>query len=282
MPETAKPKPKNRKAAPKPADAEKRIARPLTPAALSDYGELDRGAEIGEFDPGGPWTQHYRIWMTGGDWDSYRGRLILQRVPSKGGGFELRVEQSLLISRIRAVQETQAVIQCADDPLATTKSWRLTDSVRDVKTGEAFEDAAVEQTGVVRDGEIEIVTNGLARTHRTSTPVTSNWSLFEAVQRLPGEQAPRLDFALLDNLDALKGEQRLSFREETEIAFGGSNVPVVCYNQIGRGVLPYRYYVYGPGVLLLAHTDLRAYILDPQVVETHKKKVQWLANKEMK
>jgi hypothetical protein len=161
-------------------------------------------------------------------------------------------------------------------------SWRLTSRVYDSKTEREFPDAKVEQDGIVDDMQITVTTNGQKRTIPSPAAWTWNWSLFEAVQRKPSTEDCPTDFSLFDDLDMLKAGQRLVRRDETAIQFGKINVPVLRYDQIGRALLPTRYYADQSGRLLLAHTELRAYILDANVHKTHAQKLKWMAAKEMK
>lgn len=98
------------------------LDRPLTAEALAKLGELATLAPAGDFNPKGVWTQAYRVWMTGDPWANYRGILTLERARAadgKDGTFALKVFQSLIMERMRAVHETSAEIECRDDALAT-------------------------------------------------------------------------------------------------------------------------------------------------------------------
>lgn len=265
-----------------PGDTEKRIARPLTPEALAEYGELATVQPIGNFNPDGEWEQSYRIWMTGGDWDSYQGYVTLKRTPLENNEFRLDVLECLLMPRTRSVHETKVTARCRCNTLATPVTWHLNSRIYDTKTEEAFEDARVEQDGTADNSQIVITTNGRKNTTSDPPAWTWNWSLFEATQHRPGTEECPAGFSLLDDLDAMKAGQRLIRRGETTIQIGNIDVPVLRYDQIGRALLPTRYYVDESGRLLLAHTELRAYILDAAVQETHAKKLKWLAAKEMK
>ena len=265
-----------------PGDTEKRIARPLTPEALAAYGELDTALPADDFNPEGNWEQSYRIWMTGGDWDSYQGYVTIKRAPTEGDQFSLDVREALIMPRIRSIHETKVTARCRCDAIGTPVNWRLTSRIYDSKTEREFADAHVDQSGRYYDANIAVTTNGQKKTIPSPAEWTWNWSLFEAVQRKPSADDCPTDFSLFDDLDMLKAGQRLVCRGETAIQFGNGDVPVVQYDQIGRGLLPTRYYVDPSGRLLLAHTELRAYILDPSVHETHAKKLKWMAAKEMK
>jgi len=265
-----------------PGDAEKHIARPLTPEALAAYGELTHAPPAGDFSPEGEWEQSYRIWMTGGAWDSYQGYVTLKRSPGGNDGFSLDALESLIMPRTRSVHETKVTARCRFDTLGTPVSWHLTSRIYDAKTEEEFSDARLEEEGVADDTQIVVTANGRKKITQAPTGWTWNWSLFEAVQRKPSTQDCHADFSLFEDLDIIKAGQRLIRRGRTAIRFGGLDVPVLRYDQIGRALLPTRYYIDQSGRLLLAHTELRAYILDAGVHETHAQKLKWLAAKEMK
>ena len=264
------------------ADYEKRISLPLTPSALAAYGELTIPAPGSPFDAAGSWEQSYRIWMTGGSWDNYQGYVTLKRSVGDGETVSLDVREVLIMPRTRSIHETHVLARCLRTVLATPVSWVLESRIYDLKTKEDFPLSRVEQKGETRDGRIVVTTNAHERVHAPPGPWTWNWSLFEAVQRRPRAEDCPASFSLLDDLDILKFEQRLLPRGETAITYGGSEASVLRYDQIGRGLLPTRYYVDEEGRLLLAHTELRAYILDPEVLKTHAKKVDWISRKELK
>lgn len=103
----------------RPGDTEKRIARPLTPEALAEYGELATVQPKGNLDPDGAWQQSYRIWMTGGAWDSYQGYVTLKRTPLEDNEFRLDALECLLMPRTRSVHETKVTARCRCNTLAT-------------------------------------------------------------------------------------------------------------------------------------------------------------------
>src|SRR6185295_12157557 len=109
------------------------------------------------------------------------------------GGGELRVES--LINHGNGGQQTTATIQCASDPLATPRSWKL-ESVMHDPAGQPIAVTRVVQEATVKADAIEMVLGGRKHTLKVPRPFTSNWSLFAAVQRLDAKQSA-LRFALL-------------------------------------------------------------------------------------
>jgi len=270
---------KKRPARKKLTAADKRITLPCSAFALASYGQLKTPLPTSPFDAAGAWRQSYFIWMTGGTWQCYRGILTCERKAKEDGTVALRVNQQFLADRMRSVHDMTATILCRDDALGTPLSWELRSRMFDVKTGKDVADSNVEQAGKVTKRGIEVATNGVKTVHKISGAWTSNWSLFEAVQRLPRTAGPPTPFTLLEDLDMVKTHHRLFHRGEETLTFADTDVQATRYDQIGRGCLPQVYYVDGNGRMILTHTALRAYILDPNAEETHKKKLAALVRR---
>ena len=121
----------------------------------------------------------------------------------------------------------------------------------------------VKEKAIVRDGKVKTTAMGRSFEREISSGFTSNWSLFDAVQRLPGEETSTLDFTLLEDLDLIKDRQQLSYWQSAEFGFGESICPLVGYQHTGQGILPYQYWVDEHNRLLFVISGIRAYIFDP-------------------
>jgi hypothetical protein len=252
---------------------------PLTPELIKARDALEHPPPRGAFDPRGEWTQTWRIWLLSHPWDHYRGFIEIERAPADGGEVVLTVNQTTTQARQYAVHETLADMRCANDALATPRSWRLLSRLVDVRTDKDYASAAIDETGRMEKGRILLKIGGQTFTREAPAVATSNWSLFDAVQRLPGEGVALAPFAMLDCLDQIKERQRLTYGGEATIPFGDETVAVRRYHQIGAGIQPTVYYVDEQGRLLLSLSGLRAVILDPNVKEAHAKTMAWLAKK---
>jgi hypothetical protein len=136
--------------------------------------------------------------------------------------------------------------------------------------GKPIELTRVEESGEVKDGGVEVrpAKEGMRpRTLKVPSPFTSNWSLFEAVQRLPGKETSPIQFALLEDLDLLKEGQRLTFRGETTLTLNGKTIPLQEYQQIGDGILPFHYNLDEQRRLIVALSGQRAYLWNPKAQE---------------
>ncbi len=126
------------------------------------------------------------------------------------------------------------------------------------------------------------VMNTSSNTSEPTAAAPSNWSVFDVVQRLPGREAQTLKFALLEEMDLLKPGQRRAFREEKQVELGGRRVRLRGYHQIGRGVLPWLYWVDESGRLLLAYSGVRAFLYDAQAEQWTNQKRQAARNRARK
>ncbi len=103
--------------------------------------------------------------------------------------------------------------------------------------------------------------SGKAEEINMSGPFSSNWSLFDAVQRLPFDCRP-LEFTLMEELELPKPEQRLSPGAAVEVELGGRVVKLRSFEQIGRGILPITYWLDDNQRLLVATGGRRSYLLE--------------------
>jgi hypothetical protein len=252
--------------------------QPLTLAALREYGELDGFRAPGSFAPDGQWKHTYRIWLV--NRRDY-GFLSIERRPSSdGGSVTLDVEVSVQ-QAAGTVHQTRSRIQCADNALSTPQSWEIESEILSSDL-QPIEVTRVREDAKVKGGKLSITAAGRSLNREIPAVFTSNWSLFDAVQRLPGKEAPTLEFALLEDLDLLKQRQRLSYWQSTGIDIGvdgGDSLQLTGYQQIGAGILPYQYWVDDQHRLLFAISGIRAYIFAPNAQKDMEQRLQKLARR---
>ena len=267
------------------ADRFRTRSRPLTLAALEQYGALAGYAPPqGEFDPGGTWKHAYRVWMVAGGGlipkpadVHYRGLMEIERRPLPDGkAVTLAVHQSII--QHTGVHETAALITCAADALASLRRWKLVNTVCDPLM-KPMPEAGVKQSGKVDQGTVTVEHGGRTATFEAPPPLTTNWSLFDAVQRMPRNTGPPAEFAMLQECDLLKPSQQITYRGTGEHTLGGNTVRLHHWQHVGEGILPYDYYADQQGRLLVAVGGLRAYILDANAPQLHKQVLNWIAER---
>jgi len=235
-------------------------ARPLTLEFLRDLGALeDFSPPTAPFDAEGTWVNSYRLWLV----QQFLGcgSLRLRREPIGADGVRLGVDLAIA-EHGGYLRRTRATLECANGALCTPRSWALESQSLDLDDRPA-KATRFSEAGTVRDGVVETRIGDRTRRDSVPQPVTSNWSLFEAVQRLDGEKTPPLKFAMLEEMDLLKPDQRLEFREAKAFEVNGRTLRLRGYQQIGRGILPWQYWVDAAGRLLFAFSGVRAWVYAP-------------------
>jgi len=247
---------------------------PLTLAALRQHGALeDLSLPVGRFDPRGEWRHTYQIWLVGNRARRIGGVLQLGRSAAAGNGsVTLKVDMSV-VQLAGTIHRTKATLQCAADPLATPRSWQIESTIVD-SSGKPLDVTTVAESARVKDGTIEVTAGTRKFVRNVARVFTSNWSLFDAVQRLSGEETKPLEFALLEDLDLLKEGQRLSYWKTMDFELGGRTLRLHGYQQIGNGILPYQYWVDDQHRLLFAISGVRAYLFDPEAPNRLEQRLQ--------
>jgi hypothetical protein len=218
--------------------SETRFLKPLA-AALARWRP-----PAGPFRPEGAWEHAYAVLRLTpergekGEHPQPYGTLLLKRRPAEGGRFQLEVDLDIR-TRARAGMRTRASIACAAGRLATLQAWELRSDT--VEAGRAVAALTVSKTATV------------------PRPFTSNWSLMEAVQRLPFD-APALEFDMFEDLDLYKPRQTLHPVAAVEVECAGKRVRLHGFRQTGRGILPTHYWLDDEHRLIAAAGSLRAFL----------------------
>jgi hypothetical protein len=223
-------------------------------------------APSGPFDPNGAWEHRYAVWIVLPESQFGKttpfGAFRIRRQPAGGDAARLEVSLASVQGGNRSsCYRAEARITCATDRLSTPRAWELRTVILDrnnkpIAGTEARETNEVAGGVIRRRGKVE-------RTMPAPKAFTSNWSLFDAIQRLPGNEVEPMTFDMFEELDLLKPNQRLAYRRTVEMALGGKLVKVHGFEQIGEGILPYTYWLDDQRRLLMAIGGLRAFIFNP-------------------
>lgn len=243
------------------------------PSAPHPHRSLNAVAEFleafqppsGAFDPSGTWEHRYAIWLLLPKQRNLAtkpmGALQLRRKPAAGREFQLSVEQSA-IQQDRTVYHAKAGIRCAADRLATPRQWELETAILE-RSGQTVKDTAIRRTGRVAGGKI-IFEGRAQRSIAAPKQFTSNWSLFDALQRSPDKHSEALTFDLFEELELLKPKHTLKYRLSTDLKLVGRKVRLHCYEEIGEGILPYAWWLDDQHRVVMAIGALRAFLWDPE------------------
>jgi len=262
--------------------------QPLTLEALAEYGGLmSFEPPVGPFDANGAWSHSFRLWMVSekppGNHKTphdvnYRGLLQIsrKRLPEEKA-ISLEIRQACL-QDAPAINETQVQLVCADNILASPRRWTLRNTILDEKQV-VVPQTEIHQSGEIRGTTLHLCYAGQSVQRQVPEQVSCNWSLWDAIQRLwqvPRYNGPSMKFALLEELDLLKLDQCIDYCGPVKKQINGKTISLHCFQHVGRGLLPYHYYLDSQGRLLLAIGGERAYIYDPNVWIAHKTRISQL------
>ena len=208
------------------------------------------------FDAGGGFEATYGVFATPRG-ATRTGELRLRR--SKGG--DGRIVLVMHMTRRQPgghVQRTVARMHCKADALATPVEWTFESDLR-TSDKKVVPHTRIRKTAAAGDGEIVIKDGPHVQRLEVASAYTINWALFEAVGRLPRKAFPPIDFDLIDHFDQLKAAQTLSYRASRKVRLAGRPVRLHAYDHLGRGIVPWVYYVDERGLLVRAVSGLEAY-----------------------
>ncbi len=230
------------------------------------------GARLGKwtppqnaFDPAAAWTLNYSRQAlvperNGAPGGARSGALTIMHAP---GPDATRLRATESVSAGFSSPTYTADIDCANDALLTPQRWTL--DIRWVSGPQAKlkNPGEIDQTRGGRVEGREIVHKG-ARDRRCPAPErwTAFWNLFAVVPRLPFEASSVLTFDLFEELDLHKPDQRLAYIGQRTLKLNGQPLALHVFEQTGRGMLPWRWWVDAQHRVILAAGDRRAYLLD--------------------
>ena len=167
------------------------------------------------------------------------------------------------------VYESHASLVCADDLLASPRHWTLRSTILDGNLA-LVPQTEINQSGVIHGRTLHLTYAGKSVLGELPEQTTCNWSLWDSIQRLPRAKMPPVKFALFEELDLLKLGHRIDYCGLLEKVINGKRVSWHRFQHVGRGLLPYHYYLDQQGRLLAAIGGERAYIYDPEAPRQNK------------
>jgi hypothetical protein len=202
------------------------------------------------FDPNGEWVHDYSIWNSARAVDAKSERLGSLRIHRRlmpNGNIRLQVTEVAMMPGPKGSGVMKAGVSCKADDLCTPIQWKTDSDVLDPQGKEV----PLTAIGV----------SNRADKLKASGRLSSNWSLFDVVQRLPFD-SKTIEFTLLDELALVKPDQKLSAGQTAEVELGGRMVKLHSFEQIGRGILPITYWLDDQHRLIIATGGRRSYLLD--------------------
>lgn len=241
------------------------VGQPLTPQVISEFTDF-QGLPPPDniFKPEGDWTQTYRIFTCHGYThrkNLTRGFLKIQREnKASGDQIHFRIKQKIVNSEGR-VQKIDADVRAKNDNLATLLHWSVESRFFN-SAGNKIPDLSMSEEYDIETYR-EVVSEE-SSVFKPTGPITSDFTLFEAIPRLPFSTEANPSFHVVEGLTLFKRNHYLVYRGEDSLKTEKQDATLQWFHQIGEGVLPYEYWVDNHRRLIAATTLSRAYLLDPQ------------------
>ena len=213
----------------------------------------------GDFNPDGNWTSSYKVMtLTGQGWPL--GKLKIKRICKENGRINLVMHYQLFLKGGYR-QDITGQIECVNNSLSSPAFWKFNSLIlTPSKQPQPFTKQT--KTAKISNGKMQIVSSGKKSIKIPNENYTTNWLLFDAVQRLPKDQTTPITFAMLDHFDQIKKDQKLTFRTNTVIKYKDKDHQLYAYQQVGTAVTPVVYWVNNQGRLLFVISGFEAYILE--------------------
>lgn len=225
------------------------VGENLTPTVLREMGAVNEFPRTpAGFQSDGNWTNSYRIWTCHGyreDGNETVGSLQITRKADSPKTFVLTVRQEI-DQTDDLTNIVEGTINCRYDPLASPIEARL-DSRFEGPDGKVIPELSCRDTVLCTE---------------SMTGTACDWGLFEAVQRLAFDKKSSLNFSLLEGMTVSKLPQRLFYRGLYPMETGDRSLPLHCFAQLGRGILPTEYWLDDRHRLLAVTSMNKAYILN--------------------
>ena len=225
------------------------IGSPITPSMLVELDAITKFSPApGDFSPAGNWKHSYRIWTCHGYRESGNdnaGFLKIERIGNSGETFELNIHQEV-VQTDAITHIIDGTIKCRNNQLASPVEWKLQSRF----------------TGTDGKQITELLSGDNGKAAKGAERTTSDFCLFEAVQRLAYDKESSVSFDLLEGMRLPKPRHRLLYRGIHPMKMDGADIPLHCFVQIGSGILPYEYWLDEHHRLLAAISMNKAYILD--------------------
>jgi len=248
------------------------IGRPLSPELMTELGALGNlPNSAGGFDPLSEWEHSYRIWSCYGYWEKNNkndGWVKISKSVQPGNELQtLKIKQVVNNFVGRKNEPTvftviEAQVTCSMDSLSSVSDWTVSRKFVYEDESLLMPQTQIQKTGSLLAGNLVRKINGRKNSQSLPGKVSSNWGLFEAVQRMPLDTNLPLEFTLLEDFDLLKKNHKLSYRRTEPSSWLKENQTVHYFQQTGDGVFPFEYWLDKNHQLFLVTSGPRAYVLD--------------------
>ncbi len=242
------------------------------------------------FEPNGQWQLDYGVYSftsqaQGPTPGGLVGTMSLARKPLQEGEAELTLNYKK--TGPGTVQNVAGKIRCKTDSLATPVQWEYSVEVVGAE-GKPYPNSRIAKRAEASEGRVDVVDDHGTRRLAINGALAINWTLWDAVMRMPRQKAEPIRFTMLDHFDQIKHRQTIAFRKSSVVTLGqspvqeqsgqelekgrirqarwattgGEDVTLHGFEQLGEGIVPWVYWTDDQGRLLFVVAGLEVYILN--------------------
>jgi hypothetical protein len=132
--------------------------------------------------------------------------------------------------------------------------------------GQTLDDLCSRVDARLERDEWRYTVNGTHAASAVGSALSSDWSLLDALRRLP--LAPfEAQLDLLEHMTVVKPAQTLRYREDLAVQLPGGGPRLACFTRHGYATLPWEYWLDEQRRLVLAVAYNMAYLLNPDAPE---------------
>ena len=216
---------------------------------------------LGQFTPDGSWQHAYAMYLLIPHASIHVGAFSLVRKPGGSADFTLSVHTQRR-GNSGYSQFQLAHMECKQDTLATPISWTFETKMALKPDDPPYLQSGRKRSVSVRDGVMRIQD----KLHTTQTPLNgpygNEWSMLEAVQRLPLGKTQPIHYTLIDEYDTPQSNHTLAFRDKVTVPFKNGPLQLTSYCDLGSAVIPTTYWVDEHSRLLFVCSGLQVYALN--------------------
>lgn len=155
-------------------------------------------------------------------------------------------------------------VQCKTDSTFSPEKWTVSSRIALAEDGPAYAGTGFRNKGVAENGFVSLTTPG----KRIKIPYGSKllswkWGLPAVVQNMAKESLQELQFAMLDEFDAIYQNQKIRLRRKVTIDCGSERLlDFKVYELTGDGIIPTVYWVDPMNRTVFVVSGMEAYLLE--------------------
>tara|TARA_R110002050_G_scaffold141496_2_gene266695 strand:+ start:43424 stop:44284 length:861 start_codon:yes stop_codon:yes gene_type:complete len=155
-------------------------------------------------------------------------------------------------------------VQCQNDSTLSPEKWTVSSRIALGEDGPAYAGTGFRNEGKAKNGIVSLITSGTTiKKNYGNMPLSWKWGLPAVVQNMAKESLPELQFAMLDEFDAIYQNQIIRFSRKVTLDCGSNRlVDFKVYELTGDGVIPTVYWVDNMNRTVFVVSGMEAFVLE--------------------